>query len=772
MARRYNFKAIDDRTGRLERACTLLEDGEKAKIRTKEPDPLHPQTRARAIGMDRAQVVAGMKSAEKKEDGATIFRVGSTSGQDFGNQSRTSQSLVPSSGGATVSATPVLSLSNNQVLDSAANGTVVGVVSLQGSLPIISLSSSNALFGFSGTSLVTAGDLSSYYGQTISFDITARSSDSIFSLPVTTTVTVTVTQTWVLTSPSNSTVVADLDFNFSTGKAWYNGARSAFADVLSTARSSSGTYTPASGTLTSFGSTTLRIGDNGLLTEDSRTNVVLWNRDLTNAAWAKTNATAAKDQVGIDGTSNVASSLTATANNATCLQSITLASSARAQTAYVKRITGSGDVSMTMDGGSTWTVITLTSAFQRLTIPTQTLANPSVGFKLATSGDKIAVDYVQNENGAIETSPIATTTVSVSRAADAVFADIAADLFVNSAITIYAEYFNPQTGSNLGSICVLRKTATTFADRIELAGGNTSTSRPRFQVVVGAVASVDMTANPAPSIAPNVIEHAVVTVDASSAAAAISYIPNASGDDISVTLPSGLDRIDIGHRNGTNSFNGYLRRIAVFKSRQSDANILALSAHADTPLVSLHFLGDSFLNNYVLSRFVSAQLTSVVRSTTQDGVGGSTLVDQRGRFDLTPLFYDRILIIMDGGETDTLANAQASILAEVAHLTNGRWLYVQSGLDTGRSAGTSARAIIDSVNNWMVSTYPGNYVETKTTMQSYAIPADPNDATDIANDIWPRSQTVDGLHPTTTPVTGGYAHLSTLIANAIIAKGW
>jgi hypothetical protein len=159
---------------------------------------------------------------------------------------------------------------------------------------------------------------------------------------------------------------------------------------------------------------------NGLLNEDARTNVVLWNRDLTNAAWTKTSATAVLDQVGIDGVTNSASSLLATGANGTCLQAITLASAAAFQAAYVKRITGSGVINMTMDNGSTWTAITVTDTvnWARISIPTQTLANPTVGFCIVTSGDKIAVDCVDNENGAFATSAIPTTTAAVTRSAD------------------------------------------------------------------------------------------------------------------------------------------------------------------------------------------------------------------------------------------------------------------------------------------------------------------------------------------------------------------
>ncbi len=159
-----------------------------------------------------------------------------------------------------------------------------------------------------------------------------------------------------------------------------------------------------------------------LLLEPAATNVVLQNRDLTNAAWTKTSCTPAKDQIGVDGTANGASSLVATAGNATCLQAITLASSQRFQTAYVKRLIGSGEVDMTTDGGTTWTNITSglsATLWTRISIPAQTLANPSVGFRLVTNGDKIAVDFVQNETGSFQTSVIATTTAAVTRNVDA-----------------------------------------------------------------------------------------------------------------------------------------------------------------------------------------------------------------------------------------------------------------------------------------------------------------------------------------------------------------
>jgi hypothetical protein len=69
---------------------------------------------------------------------------------------------------------------------------------------------------------------------------------------------------------------------------------------------------------------------------------------------------------------------------------------------------------------------------------TSTLANPSVGFKISTSGDAIDVDCVQNEAGAEATSPIVTTTAVVTRNAESLTYQTAGntDFAVG---TIYAE---------------------------------------------------------------------------------------------------------------------------------------------------------------------------------------------------------------------------------------------------------------------------------------------------------------------------------------------
>lgn len=150
----------------------------------------------------------------------------------------------------------------------------------------------------------------------------------------------------------------------------------------------------------------------GLMTEAGSTNYSLWSRDLTNIVWTKLNLTVSKNQVGADNSSNGACLLTATADGGTCLQTITLASTSVLTSCLIKRVSGSGTVEMTTDGGLSWTNVTLTSSFSRVFVPRQTIANPIVGFRLGTSGDSITVDFFQCETAVTQATPSISMTVT------------------------------------------------------------------------------------------------------------------------------------------------------------------------------------------------------------------------------------------------------------------------------------------------------------------------------------------------------------------------
>lgn len=156
-----------------------------------------------------------------------------------------------------------------------------------------------------------------------------------------------------------------------------------------------------------------------LLLEPAMTQLATWTRDLTNAAWTKSTMSTALTQTGADGAPNAATLLTATGANATALQAITDASAQRVTSAYVRRVTGVGAIQMTQDNGTTWTAVTITGAFTRVSIPNATVTNPTIGFRIVTNGDAIAVDFVQHEHGAYPSSPIARTSAAAGRLADA-----------------------------------------------------------------------------------------------------------------------------------------------------------------------------------------------------------------------------------------------------------------------------------------------------------------------------------------------------------------
>ena len=155
----------------------------------------------------------------------------------------------------------------------------------------------------------------------------------------------------------------------------------------------------ADGSLQSTAALGMRRSTKGTISFANVGTLGLWNRDLTQAAWVKTNVTAAKNQIGKDGAANAASLLTATADNGTCLQATTSASNARQLRPFVKRITGTGPVFLTMDGDLTRTDIAALlaaagGAYVQCPAAQPALTDPNFGIKLGTNGDAVAVDFI------------------------------------------------------------------------------------------------------------------------------------------------------------------------------------------------------------------------------------------------------------------------------------------------------------------------------------------------------------------------------------------
>jgi hypothetical protein len=355
--------------------------------------------------------------------------------------------------------------------------------------------------------------------------------------------------------------VPSLDLRFADNKSLVDAVTG--ASLVTFTRASSKTVTNSAKVLETVGIDVPAFDHNpttgeslGLLVEEQRSNLLLHNRTLTNVAWVASNITPAKDQVGTDDVSNSASSITATDANGTILQTITSASAARATSAYVKRITGTGTIEMTQNNGSTWTAVTVTSAWARVTIPSATVTDPVVGFRIATSGDAIAVDYAQLENGAFSTSAIGTTTAAVTRSADvaSITGSAFSSWYSQSEGTVFADAVGIATSGNPCSFDI--NDGTTSNRQVYNWGASTIT----VQVGAAIQASLILTAPVA-----NVFNKLGYGYSVNNFASTLNG--GALATDVLGSIPV-VNRLTVGDdANSSNFLNGTIRRLAFWGQR-------------------------------------------------------------------------------------------------------------------------------------------------------------------------------------------------------------
>lgn len=308
------------------------------------------------------------------------------------------------------------------------------------------------------------------------------------------------------------------------------------------------------------------VGAYGLRVNETRTNRALWSRDLTNGVWVASNASPTKTATGIDGSTNSASTVTASADGATILQAITHTSTARTLSMFLRRRTGTGTVETTINGGTTWVERTLTSSWQRFTT-TATLANPSVGIRIATNGDAVDVDVVQCEDGAFATSPHVTTTTATARAADAPTVTLGA-WFGATQGTIVVDYVNVTTAT--GSL-VSTDDGSTNNRIITFTNGGTT---PAARVVAGGVDQANMNLA---TVTAGTLGRIAFGFEQDNFAASINGA--AASTDTSGSVPTGQTTMRIGTNVLTlAALNGHITRMRYFARRISNSTLRALSA--------------------------------------------------------------------------------------------------------------------------------------------------------------------------------------------------
>jgi len=163
----------------------------------------------------------------------------------------------------------------------------------------------------------------------------------------------------------------------------------------------------------------------GYLCEPQITNRLLYSEDFSNAAWAKTNVTVTANSTAAPDGTTTADTLTATAANGTVIQDLgVVASAKKTGSLWLKRKTGSGNIQLTMDGGTGWTTVAVGADWTRFPI-TQTLADEDFGVRIVTSGDEVYAwgGQIEQANGwsggAWMTTYVPTTSAAVQRKGDA-----------------------------------------------------------------------------------------------------------------------------------------------------------------------------------------------------------------------------------------------------------------------------------------------------------------------------------------------------------------
>jgi hypothetical protein len=434
----------------------------------------------------------------------------------------------------------------------------------------------------------------------------------------------------------------------------------------------------------------------GILVEEARTNIALYARDCSNAAWTKTNVTAAYTATGVGNVANTASTLTASATNGTCQQYLTSTSAARLFSAFVKRRTGTGSIFMTQGAttgstlitvgdfatdtvwakGTGWTIAagvatataaavgqkltqsgvsvtsgklyavqytvsgysagsvsaefnnggtqgtarsangtytdyfyatstgsitigmiprvsaltaniddvsvfevvetditsSVTSDWTRIAVPVATITNPQVGFRIATSGDAIDVDYCQSEAGAFgPTSPIVTGSANVTRAGDNPLTALAGVMpALGSEYTVYFKMVGTTPLADANSFRALAVNDGTANERIE---GYINTTFGGFTVHDGGVlqASLDV-AGSRPAVATVVKGAARIKLNDCRSAANGTL----SAQDTSVTLPT-VTQLQVGRNHGGGQANGYIQQIMLLPVAKLDAELQTLT---------------------------------------------------------------------------------------------------------------------------------------------------------------------------------------------------
>jgi hypothetical protein len=238
-------------------------------------------------------------------------------------------------------------------------------------------------------------------------------------------------------------------------------------------------------------------------------------------------------------------------------------------------VTGSGEIDITENNGTTWTALTSSNCVQPGTLAASgivttgyvrcsveaTVLNPVAGFRIVTNGDAVNVDFIQLENNTLATPPIPTTSGTATRAADSIVAKYGPSN--GTAFTLYAKG-TPTVPTNFGSTQTILSFTDSISANLVTLRRNSGTGVPSILEKVATTSLINAVIGGASAWSPNVAGRMAFSNTSGSQQGAYNGVLD-SNHYTSASVPTPANTLYIGTAAGTLAqFNGYISRVAFF----------------------------------------------------------------------------------------------------------------------------------------------------------------------------------------------------------------
>ena len=336
-------------------------------------------------------------------------------------------------------------------------------------------------------------------------------------------------------------------------------------------------------------------GTASILLENQSTNLITYSEDFSDSSWTKTNSTVTSGFVSPDGTTN-AFKLTSTSvsgGNIIARPSLVV-NSANTNSIYLKRVSGTGNVSLFNTAGNEL-VVTLTTEWKRFSVTNST--NPSnayTGVRLYGSSDEVLLFGAQTEALSYPTSYIPTSGQSggVTRAAETLNNAGNSDLINSTEGVLYCEI---AALTDLGSYRLISLSDGNLNQRITILYDITDN-----KIYGQCVNSTTQAFIPFVPTSISNMNKIAFKYKANDFALWVNGVE--VGVDTSGVIPTGLDKLSFDRGDGVDDFYGKVKTIAVFKEALSDTELACLTSTNNREI---------FLNYYYRMQYVGANTEAV-----------------------------------------------------------------------------------------------------------------------------------------------------------------